>query len=62
MSILVSAGVGLYQMTVTTPSVNACAAQIDWMLPYFSMVLAVTVTIYSFFLILSYLGTSADHA
>ncbi|KAK0435017.1 hypothetical protein EV421DRAFT_1837467 [Armillaria borealis] len=28
-------------MTVTTPAVNACAAQIDWMLPYFSMVLSV---------------------
>ncbi|PBK92288.1 hypothetical protein ARMGADRAFT_183967 [Armillaria gallica] len=39
-----SAGVGLYQMAVTNPPVNACAAQIDWMLPYFSMVVAVTLS------------------
>ncbi|PBK92365.1 hypothetical protein ARMGADRAFT_1165978 [Armillaria gallica] len=36
------AGVGLYKMTVTPAPGNACAAQIDWMLPYFSMSLAVT--------------------
>ncbi|KAK0229271.1 hypothetical protein EDD85DRAFT_1026787 [Armillaria nabsnona] len=35
------AGVGLYKMTVTPAPGNACAAQIDWMLPYFSMSLAV---------------------
>ncbi len=38
---LVFASVSLYQMTVTPPSGNACVAQLDWMLPYFSMVLAV---------------------
>lgn len=38
------AGVGLYRMTVAPPSGDACAAQIDWMLPYFSMVLAVTLS------------------
>ncbi len=41
-SSLVFAGVGLYKMTVTPAPGNACAAQIDWMLPYFSMSLAVT--------------------
>ncbi|PBK92264.1 hypothetical protein ARMGADRAFT_1105072 [Armillaria gallica] len=34
-------GIGLYQLTVTPSSGNACAAQIDWMLPYFSMMLAI---------------------
>ncbi len=38
------ASVGLYQMTVTPPSGNACVVQLDWMLPYFSMVLAVTLS------------------
>ncbi len=41
-SSLVFAGVGLYKMTATPATGNACAAQIDWMLPYFSMTLAVT--------------------
>ncbi|KAK0229281.1 hypothetical protein EDD85DRAFT_974327 [Armillaria nabsnona] len=39
-----SAGIGLYQMTITTPPVDACVAQINWMLPYFSMVLAITLS------------------
>ncbi|PBK92309.1 hypothetical protein ARMGADRAFT_184493 [Armillaria gallica] len=38
------ASVGLYQMTVTPPSGNTCAVQLDWMLPYFSLVLAVTLS------------------
>ncbi len=38
----VFAGFGLYEMTTTPPSRNACTAQIDWMLPYYSMSLAVT--------------------
>ncbi|PBK83653.1 hypothetical protein ARMGADRAFT_1136608 [Armillaria gallica] len=33
---------GLYKVTITPPSGNACTAQIDWMLPYYSMSLAVT--------------------
>ncbi|KAK0493390.1 hypothetical protein EDD18DRAFT_1179916 [Armillaria luteobubalina] len=37
------AGFGLYQMTATSSSGNSCATQIEWMLPYFSM--SVTVTI-----------------
>ncbi|KAK0493385.1 hypothetical protein EDD18DRAFT_1356819 [Armillaria luteobubalina] len=41
---LVFAGVGLHQMTVTLPSGIACEAQIDWMLPYISMILAVTLS------------------
>ncbi|PBK70184.1 hypothetical protein ARMSODRAFT_1018274 [Armillaria solidipes] len=36
------AGFGLYEMTTTPSSGNTCAAQIDWMLPYYSMSLAVT--------------------
>ncbi|KAK0463416.1 hypothetical protein IW261DRAFT_1575666 [Armillaria novae-zelandiae] len=40
---MIFAGVGLHQMTVTPPSGNACEAQINWILPYFSMMLAVTV-------------------
>ncbi|PBK70200.1 hypothetical protein ARMSODRAFT_1084271 [Armillaria solidipes] len=38
------ASVGLYQMTVTPPSGNACVVQLDWMLPYFSMVLSITLS------------------
>ncbi|KAK0186156.1 hypothetical protein F5146DRAFT_1227749 [Armillaria mellea] len=38
------AGFGLYQMAITTPLGNGCAAQIDWMLPYFSMVLSVALS------------------
>ncbi len=38
----VFAGFGLYEMTTTPPSGNACTAQIDWMLPYYSMSLSVT--------------------
>ncbi|KAK0227593.1 hypothetical protein IW262DRAFT_1346126 [Armillaria fumosa] len=38
------ASVGLHQMIVTPPFGNACEAQIDWMLPYFSMMLAVTLS------------------
>ncbi|PBK92274.1 hypothetical protein ARMGADRAFT_1105081 [Armillaria gallica] len=41
---LVFASVDLYQMSVTPPSGNACVVQLDWMLPYFSMVLAVTLS------------------
>ncbi|PBK92262.1 hypothetical protein ARMGADRAFT_183414 [Armillaria gallica] len=36
------AGFGLYEMTTTPPSGNVCTAHIDWMLPYYSMSLAVT--------------------
>ncbi|KAK0210020.1 hypothetical protein DFS33DRAFT_251011 [Desarmillaria ectypa] len=35
------AGFGLYWMTAMPPPGNACVAQVDWMLPYFSMLLAV---------------------
>ncbi len=38
----VFAGFGLYEMTTTPPSGNVCTAHIDWMLPYYSMSLAVT--------------------
>ncbi len=41
---VVLASVGLYQMTVTPSSGNGCVVQLDWMLPYFSMVLAVTLS------------------
>ncbi|PBK92268.1 hypothetical protein ARMGADRAFT_1081047 [Armillaria gallica] len=33
----------LYEMTTTPPPGKACAAQINWMLPYYSMSLAVTI-------------------
>ncbi len=33
--------IDLYQLTITPLSDNACAAQIDWMRPYFSMMLAI---------------------
>ncbi|PBK70197.1 hypothetical protein ARMSODRAFT_1018287 [Armillaria solidipes] len=36
------AGFGLYEITTTPSPGNTCAAQIDWMLPYYSMSLAVT--------------------
>ncbi|PBK70177.1 hypothetical protein ARMSODRAFT_1018267 [Armillaria solidipes] len=38
----VFAGFGLYEMTTMSPSGNACTAHIDWMLPYYSMSLAIT--------------------
>ncbi|KAK0227594.1 hypothetical protein IW262DRAFT_544885 [Armillaria fumosa] len=36
------AGFGLYGMTTSPPPGNACVAQVDWMLPYYSLSLAVT--------------------
>ncbi|PBK92371.1 hypothetical protein ARMGADRAFT_1081160 [Armillaria gallica] len=37
-------GFGLYQMLATLVSGISCVVQIDWMLPYFSMSLAVTIS------------------
>ncbi|PBK70191.1 hypothetical protein ARMSODRAFT_1018282 [Armillaria solidipes] len=40
--IIVGTSFSLYKMIATPASGDACAAQIDWMLPYFSMSLAIT--------------------
>ncbi|KAK0229266.1 hypothetical protein EDD85DRAFT_141496 [Armillaria nabsnona] len=37
------AGFGLYKMITTTAPGNTCMVQINWMLPYFSMSLAITI-------------------
>ncbi|PBK70178.1 hypothetical protein ARMSODRAFT_1018269 [Armillaria solidipes] len=39
----VFSGFSLYKMIATSASGNTCATQIDWMLPYFSMSVAVTI-------------------
>lgn len=39
----VFAGFSLYKMITTSALGNSCATQIDWMLPYFSMSVAVTI-------------------